>query len=199
MFILKQACLFIAGKVIVYSLIGASVILLGVKVESFNRSIPWIVSLQKILGPLMIVIGIYLAGWMPIRFSFGFRTREALLKRLKLKQGSVGPLTLGAVYSVAFCPTLFILFFGGVMPLALTSKVRILFPGIFAIGTAIPVLLAAFLASNSKRLQFQNDSVSVTSPFIGAKHARFRVITQKISAIVFILAGINDVLWYWTS
>jgi cytochrome c biogenesis protein CcdA len=94
---------------------------------------------------------------------------------------------MGAAFSFTFCPTVFWLFFGLTIPLAIASPGGMAFPGVFAVGTAVPVLiLAALLASGS----------------VNVRHAvkRFKaadVWLQLIVGIVFILIGLNEIVLYW--
>ncbi|MGH7403827.1 MAG: hypothetical protein ACREKQ_15465, partial [Candidatus Rokuibacteriota bacterium] len=61
--------------------------------------------------------------------------------------GGRGAFLLGVAFSFAFCPTLFWLFFGLTVPLALRSPAGWSFPGVFAVGTALPLLALAGVVS----------------------------------------------------
>src|SRR5207244_4516732 len=77
----------------------------------------------------------------PLRFSLGHGLADWLERRAG--DGASGAFVLGTAFSLAFCPTLFLLFFGLTIPLALASPVGVLYPGLFAVGTALPLLLLA--------------------------------------------------------
>jgi cytochrome c biogenesis protein CcdA len=113
-----------------------------------------------------------------------------LAERLKGKlqgRGVVGALLLGVVFSFAFCPTLFLLFFGLTVPLALQSPVGWVFPALFAVGTGLPLLgFAGLFAAGS----------DVAGRWIGRLGGMHRV-AARVAGIVFILAGFNDTLTYW--
>lgn len=94
---------------------------------------------------------------------------------------------MGVVFSFAFCPTLFLLFFGLTIPLGLRSGAGLLVPAVFAVGTALPLLAyAGLLAAGSS---------------VGGEYAlrltRGHSAVRRITGVIFILAGINDTLTYW--
>ncbi len=69
------------------------------------------------MGPLLIVAGLAMLGALPLRISLGEGLTGGLERRRP--QGTfIGPYGLGVVFSLAFCPTLFWLFFGLTLPLA---------------------------------------------------------------------------------
>jgi len=103
------ALAYAAGKVSVYTLVGAAVVLAGLQLQA--ASIPIALAARKALGPLMIVIGL---GLLDVRrLNLGLGPRVALRLRQRLRgRGAGGAYLLGVAFSFAFCPTLFWLFFG---------------------------------------------------------------------------------------
>ena len=151
-----------------------------------ESALPVVIVTRKIVGPLMIVIGLGLIGLIRLRGSFGRKVSSWLESRLP-QRGLLGAFSLGVVFSFTFCPTLFWLFFGLMIPLAIISTWGWTFPGLFAFGTALPVLIfAGFLASGS----------DLSHRLMCRLRLHQRRITQ-FSGAVFILAGINDTLTYW--
>jgi cytochrome c-type biogenesis protein len=174
---------FIAGKVIAYTVIGSFTILLGIKLN--QAAIPIIQIVRKALGPLMFFIGLLLLGlFKPVLSNFDIGKR---LLNYTPKSKILPEFVLGIVFSLAFCPTLFWLFFGMVVPLGLATKGGILLPGILAIGTAIPLLIFAVLLTSGVR--------QARSTIRDLR--KFNNLVQKISGVIFILAGINDIVSYW--
>ena len=55
--------------------------------------------------------------------------------------GAAASFLLGVAFSLAFCPTLALLFFGVTMTLAARSTAGVTFPAFFALGTALPLFL----------------------------------------------------------
>jgi hypothetical protein len=178
-----NAMAYLLGKALVYTVVGVTVILVGRQLA--QSSIPVIVVARKALGPLMIVLGLHLLGLLPLRFSFG----HGLTDRLEARAGAgvAGAALLGIAFSFAFCPTLFLLFFGLTIPLALASPVGAVYPGVFALGTTLPLLgLAGLLAAG----------VGATKGYLAGAR-RVDAWLRPAAAIVLVLAGLNDTLLYW--
>lgn len=70
------------------------------------------------------------------------RVRERVTPR-----GLAGAYVLGVMFSFAFWPTLFWLFFGLTVPLAFRSAGGWAFPGLFAVGSSVPLLLVTTLVA----------------------------------------------------
>jgi hypothetical protein len=94
---------------------------------------------------------------------------------------------MGVAFSLGFCPTMFSLFFGGVIPLALKSSYGLLLPPLFAVGTAMPLLLFAALI-----VGFGLDRLMLNR----VRH--FGIWAQRFAALLFIVLGISDTITYWT-
>jgi cytochrome c-type biogenesis protein len=185
----KKECLsaafsFTLGKVIVYTLIGSLTILLGIKLN--QEAVPIVQSVRKALGPLMLIVGLYLLGLFKTKLSL-FTSLERNMVRHIPDIRYLQEFLLGIVYSLAFCPTLFWLFFGIVIPLGVSTSGGIILPGVFAIGTALPLLIITFLLAYGIG----------TTKFFTRDVPRINAILQKVAGVVFILAGINDIIAYW--
>lgn len=183
-----QALAFVAGKVTVYLLLGGIIVLLGLQINQLSRTaIPVVVFARRALGPLLIGVGLLMLGLFQGYLSFGSRFSLWLQTRVGQRQGVLPAYLLGVAFSFTFCPTLFWLFFGLTIPLAIASPGGLLLPGVFAIGTALPVLgLAGLLASGTVNMgQF-------------VKHFKAADLwVQRLVGIVFILIGLNETLLYW--
>lgn len=174
---------YLLGKALVYTILGVLVILAGQQLA--QSSIPVIVLARKVLGPLMILLGLYLLGVLPLRFSAG----QGLADWLEARAGAgvPGAFLLGTAFSFAFCPTLFLLFFGLTIPLALSSPVGVAYPGVFALGTTLPLIGLAGLLTVG---------VGATSGYVqGAR--RLEAWLRPVAALVLVLAGLNDTFIYW--
>lgn len=181
---LSAALAYLLGKVAVYTLAGGTVVLLGTQVA--DASVPTLVLVRKLLGPLMILLGLILLGVIRSNVSFGEGLKDWLRARSS-GYGARGSFALGVAFALAFCPTLFWLFFGILIPLAVTSRGGILYPGFFALGTTIPLLALVGL------LLF---SAASAQGYI-RKMTSWGKVIQRGAAIVFVLAGINDTITYW--
>ncbi|MFZ3100664.1 MAG: sulfite exporter TauE/SafE family protein [Desulfitobacteriaceae bacterium] len=185
----KKECLsaafsFTLGKLIVYTLIGSLTILLGIKLN--QQAIPFVQVVRKGLSLLMIIVGLYLLGLFKTKVSL-FTSLERTLTRHIPNIKNIREFCLGVVYALAFCPTLFWLFFGIVIPLGVSTHGGIILPGIFAIGTVIPLLVITVL------LVYGIGTIKLFTRNV----ARINVILQKVVGVIFILAGINDLIAYW--
>ncbi len=178
-----NALAYVLGKALVYTVVGAAVILVGRQLA--QSSIPVIVVARKVLGPLMILMGLYLLGLLPVRFSLGRGVTGWLEARVG--PGAGGAFLLGTAFSFAFCPTLFLLFFTLTIPLALGSPLGVVYPGVFALGTTLPLLgMVGLLAIGA----------GVTRAYLqGAQ--RLERWLRPVAAGVLIVAGLNDTLIYW--
>jgi cytochrome c-type biogenesis protein len=181
---LSEAIAYTLGKILVYLLVGGAVIFLGLQLQ--QAAIPVVVGTRKAVGPLMIIIGVGLLGLIRLRGSIsrGFSSRL----RSHLPQGGLsGAFSLGVVFSFTFCPTLFWLYFGLMIPLALASTGGWTFPALFALGTSLPLLAFSALL---------NSGTDLSNKWMERLKRSQRRIGQ-VSGAIFILAGINDTLTYW--
>ena len=99
---------------------------------------------DKLLGPILIVIGLVMFGFIKISFSVKNKRIENIKEWLTTK-GYLGSLLLGLLFALAFCPYSGVLFFGALIPLVLKSSEGLLLPPLFALGTGLPVLIFSFL------------------------------------------------------
>ncbi|WHY84614.1 sulfite exporter TauE/SafE family protein [Neobacillus novalis] len=177
----KDVFNFTLGKVAAFSILGCLVWLLG---KGFEQNLilyfPWI---RKLMGPLLILVGIYLLGFIKLTGTFN------LFKGSKeYKHGhSLGSFMLGFSFSLAFCPTMFILFFVTLMPLVLSSSYGVILPSIFAVGTALPLLIVISL------IWYLGGSGALMK-----KGRRVGTIIQQIAGAVILLLGIFDTITYWS-
>lgn len=65
----------------------------------------------------------------------------------------LGALLLGVMFALAFCPTSGVFYFGILIPMSATSTAGYLLPVLFAVATALPVLVVAWiLAFGARRI-----------------------------------------------
>jgi len=98
---------------------------------------------EKIIGPLLIVIGLVMLGII----KFNFLSTGKLTERFQQKnrKGYLDVLLLGIVFALAFCPYSGVLYFGMLIPLTITNASGLYLPIIYSIGTGIPVIIFAWL------------------------------------------------------
>jgi len=103
---------------------------------------------DKILGPILIIIGLIMFGIIKINFGKGGEKLEKI-KIWLAQKGFIGSFLLGMLFALAFCPYSGVLFFGALIPLVLKSTESLLLPPIFALGTGLPVIIFSFLIAFS--------------------------------------------------
>ncbi len=180
----RSAIAYVLGKMTVYMLVGGAVILLGLQLQ--QSAIPIIIAARKAMGPLLIVVGLMMLGIFKLNVSFGHQI-GAWFERRAAGKGVWGTYLLGVAFSFAFCPTLFWLFFGLTIPLAITSAGGVIFPAVFAAGTTIPLFLFGALITMGLGSMGQ----------VLANARRLDVWVARAAAIVFLLVGLNETVLYW--
>ncbi len=180
----QEALTYTLGKVVVYTGMGGVIIALGLQIAA--SAIPVVVVARKLLGPLMILIGLTFLGLLRLRMSLGQRCVEELRSRIPAR-GPWSAFILGVIFAFAFCPTLFLLFFGLAIPLGLRANAGLLVPGLFAVGTVLPLLAYAGL------LTAGNGLAGRYVRGLSQSHST----VKRVAGVIFILAGVNDTLTYW--
>jgi len=141
--ILLSGLLYTIGRMLIYQLLG---ILIVLSILSIPRVSMFLQNdINKILGPILLIVGILLLDLIPITFS-GPTISEKLQKRLG-NSGIYGAGLLGIIFALAFCPISAALFFGSLIPLSLKHKSSFILPALYGVGTALPVIVFAFLLS----------------------------------------------------
>lgn len=97
-----------------------------------------------LVGPILILTGMAVIGWLPLPFEFKFGSADTANNISSW--GIAGEFSLGALFALSFCPVSAALFFGSLVPLATTSQLSIFAVMIYGLGTALPVALIAFIA-----------------------------------------------------
>ncbi|MHB9093339.1 MAG: urease accessory protein UreH domain-containing protein [Eubacteriales bacterium] len=183
---LVSAGSYVLGKITMYSVIGGVIILMGLNVR--NLPIPIVVLVRKLSGPILVITGLYLLGLFS--FSLPEIVKIDSLNKIFTKQGNfITGFGMGGFFSLAFCPTLYLLFFGITLPLSIKTPGGIFFPGIFAIGTSLPLILFVIV--------FTIGSDLLASKFM-AKMKRANKYMKIIAGFIFIISGIIDILLYFS-
>lgn len=134
---------------------------------------------DKVLGPVMIIIGLVMFGVIKINIKSGGQ-RIDKIKLWLTKQGYLGSLLLGMFFALAFCPYSGALFFGAVIPLVINSHYGLLLGPIFGLGTGLPVIIFAFL------LAFGANKIGKAFSIIQI----IEKVMRYLVATIFILAGL---------
>lgn len=172
---------FTLGKIVVFSLFGGIVWILGSEVkEVFISFFPWF---RKAVGPILILVGLFMLGFIKFNKSISF---GSIPERLTQK-GKAGAFLMGVSFTLGFCPTMFVLFFVTLMPIAMSVSYGGVLPGIFAVGTSVPLLLAVFLIWY----------LGLSGKFMKKTGRKLGMIVQRAAGIIIIILGIFDTITYW--
>lgn len=101
---------------------------------------------EKLIGPLMLLVGLFMLFGHRLKLKgFGY---SGDCSRIASK-GGWGAFALGALFAMAFCPTSAVFYFGMLIPMSATASSGWLLPVVFAIATALPVLVLAWVLAYS--------------------------------------------------
>jgi cytochrome c biogenesis protein CcdA len=128
------------GRAVTYTVI-ALVIYLGV--DQFKFSGFFQRYGEKFLGPLLIIIGLFMLDLIKIKFPGMSRLTSRMQK--KTRWGYLDAVLLGLVFALAFCPYSGVLYFGMLVPMTVASASGLFLPLVFAIATGIPVIIFAWI------------------------------------------------------
>jgi cytochrome c-type biogenesis protein len=183
--VLLSGLLYTAGRTVVYVGLGVLILMvLQAAAGGGDSSAASGVSrfLQRymgvILGPVLILVGMMLLGMLDFTGSLNMGGRG--LQERVAKGGAFWALPLGILFALSFCPVSASLFFGGLIGLSSQHSSPVLLPTLFGIGTAVPVLVFAFIITFAS--QYVGKAFNTLTKF----ERWFRVIT----GVIFIAAGL---------
>jgi cytochrome c-type biogenesis protein len=133
---------------------------------------------EKLLGPLLIIIGLFMLGILKLAIPGISSLTEKM--ESKANSGFWGVLLLGIVFALAFCPYSGVLYFGMLIPMTVGSASGLILPFVFAIATGIPVIIFAWL-------------IAFSVGTIGNLYNKIKVFEtwfRRVIAVVFIVIGI---------
>jgi cytochrome c biogenesis protein CcdA len=147
--VLLAGVLYTFGRVLTYTVLGG--LLVASLLSAPRVSLVLQRTMNKALGPILIVVGVLLLGLVPLRLpSSGLAQR---MGEKIAKWGPFGALLLGVLFALTFCPVSAAFFFGSLLPLAVEQQSPVLLPALFGVGTGIPVLgFAIAIALGAKSL-----------------------------------------------
>ena len=137
---------------------------------------------EKIVGPLLIIIGLFMLDIIKIKFP-GFNRLTSGMQDKK-KWGYFDALLLGLLFALAFCPYSGVLYFGMLVPLTISTASGLYLPIVYAIATGIPVIIFAWI-------------IAYTISGIGGVYNKLKSIElwfRRIIAILFIVVGIYYII-----
>lgn len=137
---------------------------------------------EKIIGPLLIIIGVLMLDLVRIKFPglSGLTSRMEERKSWRF----IDAVLLGMVFALAFCPYSGVLYFGMLIPMIVASTSGLYLPVLFAIATGIPVILFAWL-------------LAYTVSGIGGVYNKMKIFElwfRRFIAVLFIIVGIYYII-----
>jgi len=173
--ILFSGLLYTSGRTVAYLALGALLSSGALASGELSRFLQKY--LNEILGPLLIVLGMILLGLIGSGISVQM-AGEGIQQKAS-QHGAIYAFPLGVLFALSFCPVSAGLFFGALIPLAVNNNSVLLLPALYGIGTAIPVVIFAFLiAFSSKWLGKAFNSLN-----------RIEFYVRSATGIIFIIAG----------
>jgi sulfite exporter TauE/SafE len=167
------------GRSLSYTLLA---VILVYSADKFNLSGFFQKYGEKIIGPLLILIGLFMLDIIRINFPGLSSITERFSK--KGTGNYWGVLLLGIIFALAFCPYSGVLYFGMLIPLTISSNEGILLPLVFAIATGIPVIIFAWLIAYT---------LSGVAGFY-KKLKTFEIWFRRVIAALFIAIGIYYII-----
>jgi len=180
--VMLSGIMYMLGRMIVYVTLGAIIVASILSMSELSFFLQGTVN--KILGPLLIIVGILVIGLIPLNLpSFGISQN---MQEKVAGYGVWGAGILGLIFALSFCPISAALFFGSLIPLAVKHNSSLVMPSLYGIGTALPVMLFAFV------LGIGTGAVSK----IFNRLTQFEIWARRVTGVTFILVGIYYSLIY---
>ncbi len=133
---------------------------------------------EKILGPLLIIIGLFMLDIIKIKIPGTGRLTSKIGD--KKRWGYIDVILLGMLFALAFCPYSGVLYFGMLVPMTISSASGLYLPAIFAIATGIPVIILSWI-------------LAYTISGIGSFYNKIKTFEKwfrRVIAVLFVLVGI---------
>lgn len=134
---------------------------------------------EKLLGPVLIMIGLFMLDLIKIRLPGGIGSLTEKLGE-KGRKSYLSTLLLGVLFAMAFCPYSGVLYFVMLIPMTVVSAEGLYLPLVFAVATGIPVIVFAWL-------------IAYAVSNVGRMYSRirtFEVWFRRIVSVLFIGVGI---------
>lgn len=137
---------------------------------------------EKILGPVLIIIGLFMLGVIKLKIPGIGKLTERMENQAG--KGYWGVFLLGVVFALGFCPYSGVLYFVMLIPMTIASAQGLYLPLVFAIATGLPVILFAWM------IAYAIGSVGT----IYNKIKVFELWFRRVVAVLFIGVGIYYII-----
>ncbi|MEA4852335.1 MAG: aromatic aminobenezylarsenical efflux permease ArsG family transporter [Paludibacter sp.] len=142
---------------------------------------------EKLLGPVMILIGLFMLDVIKLNLPGLSGLTDKIGEKSKGSYWST--LLLGMAFALAFCPYSGVLYFVMLIPMTVASASGLYLPVLFAIATALPVILFAWL-------------LAYAVGNVGKLYSRIKVFElwfRRVVSVIFIVVGVYYVLIFFAS
>lgn len=175
--------LYTTGRMIAY-------LALGILTVAGIMSIPGVSNflqqyMSKLLGPLLVIVGIVLLELIHINISGGASSSGKIQKAAE-RSGIWGAGLLGILFALSFCPISAALFFGSLIPLSVRHNSILMLPSLYGLGTGLPVMVFAIL-------------IALGTQAVGKAFnmlTRIEWWARRITGVIFVAVGIYYSLVY---
>lgn len=134
--------LYSMGRMVAYIGLSALIVYAGLNIQAISFFLQQYGTL--VIGPFLIIMGILMLEIVDIPLPSGGGWLQKLETYLAGK-GYAGGFILGVIFALALCPFSAVLFFGMLIPIALKTGDALFVPAVFAIATALPVIIISSL------------------------------------------------------
>lgn len=131
--------LYTLGRTLTYAALGALLVGSVLSIPQVSMALQY--WMNRLLGPILIVVGMFLLDLFRLNFSTSLMSNS--LQQRAQSWGTWGAGLLGMIFALTFCPVSAALFFGSLIPLSLKADSRVVLPVLYGIGTGLPVALFA--------------------------------------------------------
>ena len=176
--------LYTLGRVIAYTVLGViliSILREGASMFAVQKAISHYGEI--LVAPALILVGVFMLFGHHLNLpKFGFSGGGNWKQK-----GGTGALLLGILFSLAFCPTSGVVYFGMLIPMSAAEAGGYLLPVIYAVATGLPVIIVAWILAYS---------VAGLGKFYNRVQV-FQKWFNRIVAILFILVGVYYAIMYY--
>ena len=177
--LMRQAIIYAIGRMATYTLLAIVLMIIWQHSSGIDK-VQQLLSQGEVLLPyILIIIGVYMIIRVFHHHNHHGDDCHNCGQTIR-RSGPSGALVLGLMLAFAFCPESAVIYFGLMMPLAITHSMGVLAPLAFAIASVMPIILIAALMSKAEQ----------RVKAFTRKFSHFQQMLNAIIGIAFIAAAI---------
>lgn len=180
--VLLAGLMYTLGRVAAYAGLGALLVYGVLSIPGAAQFLQ--TAMNQLLGPVLLLAGLFLLD--VLRLPGGGAGLAGGATRLADRWGEAAAAPLGILFALSFCPISAGLYFGSLLPLAAASGSPLLMPGLYGVGTGLPVVVFAIL-------------MAVSAHWAGRAFDRLPVISRwarRITGALFVVVGLYYCVTY---